>query len=64
MKTIKFDNRLFWMITGVSAVRPHKSDRLEILTWNHGGEVQCKSRTVMPSLYNVVKSQFKMEGLA
>lgn len=63
MKTMVYDNRVFWMITGVSAVRPHGFDRLEILTWEPDGEVQYKSRTAMPSLLNVVKSTFRRAGL-
>lgn len=63
MKTMQYDGRTFWMITGISAVRPHSFDRLEILTWDQGGEVQHKSRTVSLSMYRVVASTFREAGL-
>lgn len=60
-KVIQYDNRRFWQVTERSAIRHRNPNRLEVLTWDHG-EVVYKSRTVSPSLYNVVKSI--LEGLA
>lgn len=62
MKTIEYDNQLYWQVTEWSAIRPHKQDRVEVLTMD-GGEVQYKSRTVSPKLYSTVKSVFEKEGL-
>lgn len=64
MKTIEYDNKTFWQVTDRSAIRHHNSDRIEVLTWKTGGEVQYKSRTVSPSLYAAVKSTFEARGLA
>ena len=64
MKTLQYDGRTFWMITGISAVRPHSFDRLEILTWDQSGEVQCVSRTVMPALHSIVASTFRRAEIA
>lgn len=62
-KFVKYDSKLFWMITGVSAVRPHNQDSLEILTFNGDGEVQYRARPVSRALYKAVQSTFQMEGI-
>lgn len=68
MKTMVYDGKLYWMVTGISAVRPKRSDsfdRLEILNIDQTtGEIQYKSRTVSPMLFKTVKSVFKEAGLS
>lgn len=65
MKTVEFDGRKFWEIPFQnSAIRPHKQDRIEILTWDSTGEVQCKSRTAKPATVNTVKTMFERSGIA
>lgn len=65
MKTIQYDGKTFWKVTEESAIRPHKKDRLEILTWhNENGEIHCKSRTVPAWLLKAVWHEFDKEGVA
>jgi hypothetical protein len=64
MKTMVYDGKLYWMVTGISAVRPHSFDRLEILNLDENGEVRCVSRTTMPTIHSAVTSTFKKAGIA
>jgi hypothetical protein len=65
MNKIMYDNKPFLQFDDMAfAVRPHKSDRWEILTWVEDGELQCKSRTVKPDMFKALKSIFKERGLA
>ena len=62
MKTMEYDNRVFWQLTPTSAVRPQGQDRLEILSWDENGEFRYQTRTVRPDHYAAVK--FVMRGIA
>lgn len=65
MKTMQYDGRAFWVIPFEnSAIRHHNNDRMEVLTWEDGGEVQYRTRTVKPQFFNDVRSMFEREGLA
>lgn len=65
MKTMVYDNKHFWIWPNNRAIRHHKSfGRVEILTWEDGGEVQFKSRTTLPALYKSIKSELERVGLA
>jgi hypothetical protein len=62
MKTMVYDNRLFWQVTPESAIRPH-NDRIEVLTWKEDGEVQFKTRTDKPQFLDTLRAMFEKEGL-
>lgn len=62
MKTMMYNNERFWQITETSAIRPDKNDRIKILTIENDGSLKCISRTVKPSIREVVVQQFRLEA--
>lgn len=58
MKTLTYNNEVYWQVTEVSAVRPDRKDRIKVWTIDKTGTVKCVSRTVMPEIRKVIADQF------
>lgn len=58
MEFIEICGAKFMKVMPHSAIKPDGKDRLQVLTVDETGTLQCKSQTVSPKLYNAVSSVY------
>lgn len=64
MKTMRYDNEIYWLCTDVSAIRPHGTNRVKILNIEKDGTITVKQWTVKPWIREMAEDEFRKGGLA